>query len=264
MELQQNLDLIFDVDAVLRGEGAEASVLRARSPALVNVAEQAMQEGSSLLCPKVIYKEFAVEGVRHERLLLDGGQYLESKLLVQHLAAAKALCIVLCTIGEALETRVSIIWESNPVYALALDGVGSAAVEALANAACQYFEKQAAEKGLQVSIPLSPGMVDWPVEEGQPQIFRLLGEAGAAVRLTPSYIMIPRKSLTMIIGIGAELKYAGRTCDTCAMRESCRYQDHYAVRPLPTSPIFTPLKTWGKRAENRGGAIRKTKQAICS
>ena len=104
MELQQNLDLIFDVDAVLRGEGAEAPVLRARSPALVNVAEQAMQEGTSLLRPKVIYQEFAVEGVRHERLLLNGGQTLESKLLVQHLAAAKTLTIVLCTIGEALET----------------------------------------------------------------------------------------------------------------------------------------------------------------
>jgi len=248
MELQQKLDLIFDVDAVLRGEGAEAPILRARSPVLVNMAEEAMKEGSSLLRPKVIYQEFAVEGVRHERLLLNGGQTLEGKLLVQHLATAKTVCIVLCTIGEALERRVSRIWEANMVYALALDGVGSAAVEALANAACQYFEKQAAEKGMQVSIPLSPGMVDWPVEEGQPQIFRLLGEAGAAVRLTPSCIMIPRKSLTMILGIGAEMKSAGRPCDICAMRERCRYQDHYAAH-APSRPH--PLS----RAENRGGAI---------
>ncbi len=228
MELQQNLDLIFDVDAVLRGQGAVPSILRARNPALANMAEEAMQEGTSLLRPKVVYRELAVEGVRHERLILNGGQYLESKLLFQHLAAAKTLCIVLCTIGEALEKRVSEIWESNMVYALALDGVGSAAVEALANAACEYFEKQAADKGLQASIPLSPGMVDWPVEEGQPQVFRLLGEAGSVVRLTPGNIMIPRKSLTLIMGIGAEMKSAGRACDYCAMRETCRYQDHYA------------------------------------
>jgi len=233
MELQQNLDLVFDVDAVLRGQGAVPSILRARSPALVNVAEAAMQEGTSLLNPKVVYQEFAVAGLRHERILLKGGQYLESKLLVQHLAAAKTLCIVLCTIGEALEERVSRIWESNMVYALALDGVGSAAVEALANAACQYFEKQAADKWLQASIPFSPGMVDWSVAEGQPQLFRLLGEAGSVVRLTSSYIMVPRKSLTMIMGIGAEMKSAGRACDYCALRETCRYQDHYAVnRPL--------------------------------
>ncbi|TRZ47969.1 hypothetical protein D4S03_10605 [bacterium] len=228
MDLEQNLDLVFDVDAVLRGQGADASVLRARSPALVKVAEEAMQESTSLLRPKVVYQELAIEGVQHERLLLPEGHQIESKLLVQHLAAASRVIVILATIGEALEEQVSRIWESNMVYALALDGVGSAAVEALANAACQYFEKQAAEKGLQASIPFSPGMVDWPVEQGQPQIFRLLGKAGSVVSLTPSYIMVPRKSLTMIMGIGVEMKSAGRACDYCTMRESCRYQDHYA------------------------------------
>lgn len=229
MELQQNLDLIFDADAVLRGQGANASILRARNPRLVRVAEQAMQESISLLHPKVVYQVFATEGVRHERLILNGGHQIESKLIVQHLATASRVIVILATIGVELEEQVSRIWDSNMVYALALDGAGSAAVEALANAACQYFEKQAAEEGLQASIPLSPGMVDWTVSEGQPQIFRLLGEAGAVVKLTPSAMMIPRKSLTMLMGIGAEMKSPARTCDYCAMRETCRYQDHYTM-----------------------------------
>ena len=115
------------------------------------------------------------------------------------------------------------------VYALALDGAGSASVEALANAACLYFENQAAEEGLQASIPFSPGMVDWTVADGQPQIFNLLGEAETIVNLTSSYIMIPRKSLTMVMGFGVDLKSSGRTCDFCIMRGTCRYQDHYAA-----------------------------------
>jgi hypothetical protein len=230
MELQENLDLVFDVDAVLRGQGADASILRARCPALVKVAEEAMQESSSLLHPKAVYQEFAIDDVQHNRILLSGGQKIENKLLVQHLAAASRIIVILATIGEALEKQVSRIWESNMAYALALDGVGSAAVEALANAACQNFEEQATEKGLQASIPLSPGMEDWCVSEGQPQIFQLLGEAGSIVRLTPSYIMIPRKSLTMIMGIGAEMKSASRACDYCIMHDTCQYQDHYAVQ----------------------------------
>jgi hypothetical protein len=43
MELQQNLDLIFDVDAVLRGQGADAPLLHARRPALVKMVGQALQ-----------------------------------------------------------------------------------------------------------------------------------------------------------------------------------------------------------------------------
>jgi len=60
------------------------------------------------------------------------------------------------------------------------------------------------------------------------------------VRLTPSYIMIARKSLTMIMGIGAEMKYAGRACEPCAMRESCRYQDNFL--PPPNLPHFQVRK----------------------
>ena len=230
MELQQNLDLIFDVDAVLRGQGADAAILRARRPGLVKVAEKAMQESLSLLLPKVIYKEFDVEGVLHERILLREGRKIDSKLLAQHLGGANRIIIILATIGEKLEEQVSKIWDADMVYALALDGAGSASVEALANAACLYFEKQAEMEKLEASIPFSPGMVDWTVSEGQPQIFSLLGEEGSVVNLTPSSIMIPRKSLTMVMGIGVNLKSAARACDFCNMRETCRYQDHYAVK----------------------------------
>lgn len=227
MELQQKLDLIYDVDAVLRGQGADAAVLRARRPGLVKIAEEAKQASYYLLHPKVIYKSFETEGVQHERLILNPGLKIESKLVAQQLAAASRVVVILVTIGEELEEHVSKIWNDNMVYALALDGAGSAAVEALANAACRYFEKQAVEEGLQASIPLSPGMVDWSVPDGQYQIFQLLYEAGTIVQLTPSYIMIPRKSLTMVMGIGDDLKSSSRTCDFCTMRETCRYQEHY-------------------------------------
>jgi hypothetical protein len=227
MELQQNLDVIYDVDAVLRGQGADASILRMRRPGLVKVAEEAMHESLSLLHPRIIYQDLPVQGLLHERLLLEGGRKLESKLIAQHLAGSSRLIVMLVTIGDELEQHVSQIWDANMVYALALDGAGSAAVEALANAACQYFEQQAADSGLKSSIPLSPGMVDWPVSDGQPQIFQLLGEAGALVQLTPSCIMVPKKSLTMVMGFGTYLESSGKTCDYCNMRFTCRYQDHY-------------------------------------
>jgi hypothetical protein len=227
MELQQNLDLVFDVDAVLRGQGADAAVLRARRPALVEIAEQARQESLSLLAPKVVFREYAVTSIQHEQLILEGDRRIKSKLLASQLATASQVIILLATIGEQLEQQVSKIWDDDMVYALALEGAGSGAVEALANAACQYFERKAAEQGLQASIPFSPGMVDWPVEDGQPQIFNLLGEEGSIVSLTPSFIMIPRKSLTMVMGLGASLDSSGRTCDYCTMRATCRYQEHY-------------------------------------
>lgn len=217
----------IDVDAVIRGQGADPAIIRQRRPAMVKLAEQAMEEALPLVEPTVIYREFAVQGVTHERLLLEGGHKLAGKLLVQHLAQAQRVYVILCSIGTSVEQYSSEMWASSATYSLALDGVGSAAVEALANAACRYFEDQAAFQGWRTSIPLSPGMIDWSLTEGQPQIFKLLDGETLGVELTPSMVMLPRKTLTMILGSGPELTAAGRTCDYCSLRDVCRYQDHY-------------------------------------
>jgi hypothetical protein len=227
MELQQNLELIYDVDAVLRGQGADASLVRKRKPALVEIAEQARQASITLIHPKVVYQEYTVEGNLHDTLLLEGSRRLKNKMITQHLANSKKLIVLLVTIGEELEQHVANIWDTSMVYALALDGAGSAAVEALANAACRYFEQQAAERGWKTSIPFSPGMLGWPVEEGQPQIFQLLSEATSLVKLTPSYIILPKKSMTLLLGMGSDLQPTGKPCDYCMMQVSCKYQEHY-------------------------------------
>ncbi len=116
----------------------------------------------------------------------------------------------------------------DPPYGLALDGYGSAAVEVLANAACYQFEQQAEAKGMQTTIPLSPGMIGWPLEEGQAQIFSILDASEIGVSLAPSSIMRPKKTLSFVVGEGHDLAIVETACAYCSMRETCRYQDHYA------------------------------------
>jgi hypothetical protein len=227
MPIWDSQKLDFDVDAVLRGQGAEPRAIRERSPRLVDLAERALEEGYALLEPRTLYRELDVETLRHERLVLDGGSTLSGTLISDHLGPADRVVLILCTVGDALEVHAGEVSQEDIVYGLALDGVGSAAVEALANLACKYFEDQAVERGLQSSIPVSPGMVGWPVDKGQPEIFEILEPAQINVNLTEYGLMIPRKSLTMVLGLGRTMKTDGRTCDYCAMRETCRYQDHY-------------------------------------
>ena len=227
MPIWHTQDLNFDVDAVLRGQGADPGAIRERSPRLVDLAERALEEGSPLLEPITLYREIEVRALRHEKLVLNDGVTLSGELISEHLGPADRVVLILCTIGRDLEARASEMSTDDIVYGLALDGVGSAAVEALANAACRYFEDQADQQGLQSSIPISPGMVGWPVEKGQPEIFEILEPAQINVQLTEYGLMMPRKSLTMVLGFGQTMKTAGRTCDFCAMRETCRYQDHY-------------------------------------
>jgi hypothetical protein len=37
--------------------------------------------------------------------------------------------------------------------------------------------------------------------------------------------MIPRKSLTFMLGVGAKMAESARACVYCSLKETCRYQD---------------------------------------
>jgi hypothetical protein len=224
----RDFEFKIEVDQVLRAQGADPEVIRKRSPQLIDVAEKALQLGSPLLEPKVLYKRLRTESIKHETLRLENGDNLSGSLIAQHLAPAEEVIVILCTVGSSLEDRSVEIVKTDPVVGLALEGVGSAGVEVLANSVCYHFEKYAEEAGWYATIPLSPGMTGWPVEKGQPEIFSLLDAEEIDITLTPSYLMLPRKSLSMVIGIGENIHTEGTACDYCSMKDTCRYQDHYA------------------------------------
>ena len=52
-------------------------------------------------------------------------------------------------------------------------GHGTVIDEIIGSGPDKEIEKEAAESGFQSTIPLSPGMINWDVEEGQPLIFDL-------------------------------------------------------------------------------------------
>jgi hypothetical protein len=176
----------------------------------------------------VLYQRLPVVEVRHEQIRLKDGGRLQGPLLAEHLVGAHDVIAVICTIGDALEMYSSKVSRNDTVQGLALDGAGSAAVEALANAFCAYSESQTRQVGEHSSIPLSPGMIGWPVEQGQPQMFKILDSSEIGVQLSSSMMMTPRKSLSFVIGLGERMDTSARTCDFCSLKETCRYQDHYA------------------------------------
>lgn len=217
-------DLKLDADAVLRGQGADPQIVRGRRPRLVEIADQALQGSRFLLEPQVFLRKLAVRSLRHEKLELEGGYSIKGAWISQQLAPAESVYAILCTVGQKIETEASRNMDTDMLMGLALDGVGSAGVEALATLVCKQIEDQAESEGLQTTVPLSPGMLEWPVEEGQPVIFGLLSEINTQVELTASFLMRPRKSLSMLLGIGKDMGTKGITCDYCAMQVTCKYR----------------------------------------
>jgi len=215
----------LDVDSVLRGQGADPTLIRSRKPAVVTFAGRALDEGMSLLDPIVIYRTLQVESVRHERIALQGGALFTAKLVAEHLSGAQEIVVIAATIGSGVEDLTSQMLNHDPMYALALDGFGNAAIETLAIAICRHFSEAASAEGMSASIPVSPGTMGWPTEVGQKEIFGVLHTDKFGLKLSSYGVMIPRKSLSMVVGLGPEMEQGANACTYCSMQGSCRYQD---------------------------------------
>jgi hypothetical protein len=222
----RDIQLAIDADMVLRGQGAAPAVMRARKPRLVEIAERAVREGSTLIEPGVVYRFLQIDTMRHDRLTFTDGAPLTGSLIAQHLAPARYIAVIVCTIGSAIDDRIAALMLHDPAYALALDGFGSAAAEALGTELCARLERDAARTGHCTSVPINPGMIGWPVDVGQPQIFNNLDAAAIGVTLNDSAQMVPRKSVSLVLGFAPTPFEAGSPCDFCALRNTCRYQHH--------------------------------------
>ncbi len=223
MTLLTSWPLEITVDDVLRGQGAVPQVIRSRKPALVQAAERALAEGMELVHPVALTHEVGIREIRHGRVILEDNHRLTGRLVARHLAGAQTLVAVVCTIGPELEEAVAASLTDDPLYALALDGLGNAAVECLSQQICGHIGEKLHLDEFAASTPLSPGSDEWPVDIGQPQVFALLDASRAGISLTPSFMMVPKKSESFVVGIGEAMAQTN-LCTICSLKETCRYQ----------------------------------------
>ncbi len=234
MPILSQWQISLTIDEVLKAQGAEPEAILKRRPSFFNVTEQAIARGIPLLKPQVIFEKYPVKQLTHERLELENHltaprkSFLTGPLITQHLGKADTVIVMVCTIGSELDDMVGSLFKVDPLMGVALDGVGSAAVENLGIQACNYFEQSANEQGLNTTIPLNPGMIGWAVEQGQPEIFTLLDSELIQVSLNESCMMTPNKSLSMVLGVGKDVSPVGSSCDYCSLKGVCKYQAHYA------------------------------------
>ena len=68
-----------------------------------------------------------------------------------------------------------------------------------------------------------PGQEGWPIQQ-QEMVFRLIPGERIGVRLTESDFMLPRKSVSLAIGMGPDMRPDGVACDLCSKRERCPWR----------------------------------------
>lgn len=121
--------------------------------------------------------------------------------IARHLAGAGEVAVLAASVGPHLETEVTRLFAAGEYTAgLLLDAAGTTAVEAAADAANVLIADQAARRGLLAKCRFSPGYGDWTITD-QAAIVALAGGASIGIMVTETSMLVPRKSVSAVIGL---------------------------------------------------------------
>jgi len=223
----RNIPLSLDYDdEVLRRQGlGESSRVR---PEIKKVITELLAEveQDSLLEPAVAYEYYPITAMDSDRISLEGDRAIEAPLLPATFPEAKELVVLIATIGPRLEKQVTEYTKGGgALRGMVLDGIGTAAVDRLIPEALELIAVEVSGRGYEISSPVNPGMPGFPMTE-QWSLLELAPVKEIGVSLSSSGVLIPRKSTSMVIGIGPRMTRwtQAEVCGRCSLRQSCPYK----------------------------------------
>jgi len=132
-----------------------------------------------------------------------------------YMRGIEKMAAFICTAGEKF-TSLTRQLNDNGDYlgGFIVNTFGSIVVEKAMDYIQEQLQVDMQQAGLEITNRYSPGYCLWPLS-GQRELFDLFPENQSGISLTESLLMIPMKSVSGIIGIGANVKKSRYKCDIC-------------------------------------------------
>jgi hypothetical protein len=214
-------DIRLDEEEFLEAQGRSL-----RLPAARDVARRQLALARQLVSPAIILDWFAVDRLEERRVVIDGvvfGLGRHADLL----DGAQEVLLAVVTIGPALEERCCALQEAGePLELFLLHEAGVFAVGKLVEQAHAIAEAKAAEQRWGVSAELAPGqLAGWATSE-QKLFSRLLDLESIGAHVTDGGLLVPQKSVSLMIGAGPGLtaQKVHSPCAYCDLGGTCTYR----------------------------------------
>lgn len=152
---------------------------------------------------------------------------LRGKDLARHLSGARKIAVMAATLGTSFDAGMKAIQSKSVTSGLIFDACGSEYIEKVCDMAEEEIRSKIQSEGLLTLPRFSPGYGDLNISH-QKEILRYLeAERRIGLTCTESCIMLPRKSVTAIIGLTDinKIEESGSlssgACDICQFRDHC-------------------------------------------
>ncbi|MCD8126422.1 MAG: vitamin B12 dependent methionine synthase, activation domain protein [Clostridiales bacterium] len=171
--------------------------------------------------PRAVWCALPLEGTA----VPAAGLTLEGEDMKALLSGCHEAVFLAATLGPEVEQLLRRAEVVDMAQALTLDAVASAAIEAVCDNLEADLRQEYGEKGLYLTDRFSPGYGDLPLAQQKDFCALLDTQRRIGVTLSGSYIMVPRKSVTAVMGVSPTPKpWRARGCQHCSLFRSCPYR----------------------------------------
>ena len=178
--------------------------------------------------PRYVYRVFDIEqecdNISSNSVHLKGTDFeLPGNSIKEHLSGCEKAVFVAATISLGVDRLIGKAQHQDMTKAVITDSLASVAIEQL----CDEVEKiiKRAYSDYYQTFRFGIGYGDLPITMQSKFIKLLNADKVIGLNVNKSCMLIPTKSVTAIIGLSKnELKSKVRGCQTCNLRETCRYR----------------------------------------
>ncbi len=184
---------------------------------ILSLVDEYVEHAHQLIEPSYSCVIRDIKLVQGSRVIIEGSIAFRSEVIARLLEQCHKVAVFLVTIGKHLEETVYRLAEDGLILqSTVLDAIGSVAADKVADFVQGRIREVANDQGLVISQRFSPGYCDWDIGQ-QKMLFWAVNGDSMGIRLTEGCLMIPRKSVSGVIGIGSSNSNVENynLCKTC-------------------------------------------------
>lgn len=185
--------------------------------------ESCVDQLSAAADPRSAYREFPLKLLPDH--MIDGGCFqAKSRNLAKNLKDCTSVVVFAATLGLGVDHLLQKYSRLEMSRAVVMQAGAAAMIEDYCNQICTGLRKEYEERGLYLRPRFSPGYGDFPLN-CQPALLEGI-QAGKrlGIRLTDSFLMMPSKSVTAVMGVGkTPYRCVVEGCEACGKKD-CPYR----------------------------------------
>ncbi|MBU3114234.1 vitamin B12 dependent-methionine synthase activation domain-containing protein [Clostridium lacusfryxellense] len=205
--------MVIDKKEVLRYLGYKNQEIDRK---MMDLVDECCYEIIDISKPSSVYEIFDIERNNDELLLIGSTLVLKDKDIKDLLVNSVKCAVMAATLGSAVDIKLAYYSRFNITKGVIMDACASTAIEYICDELQDKIMKNALQDNLYITTRYSPGYGDFSIANGAEILNVLDAYKKIGLTITENSIMLPRKSVTALIGLSKVKNFKSHTgCESC-------------------------------------------------